>query len=339
MSVPQSELLAHGEPSSVLLSNLQRQSFPETKFVVDGLIPLNQARLSLIIGAPVSGKSTLARQLLTCVAAGRPFLNRNVVQGACCLVSCEATGPSLQNDFAAHGYDAEHDAPIHLLFDSGASLNEAKKVIAENPDIRLLVIETISDFLEKISDGNSSADVKTALLRFNREITVPFSDRMAVIGLHYTRKRPAQTIAESVLGSSEWRGKADTIIRVRQYSESDSRRIIESENRVGTPIPPTFLEFNALTQTSSLGLTLAADRAERKHDTCERIENSIISYLVEHPYANFERDVLPVLGCNSDAARRVFKNMLSGGLIVRSAGTGKRGDPLLYSVPEIPVGD
>lgn len=339
MSNPQLEVPAQCGVSSVLLSNLQRQSFPETKFVVDGLIPLGQARLSLLIGAPASGKSTLARQLLTCLAAGRPFLGRSVLKGACCLVSCEGTAQSLQTEFAALGYDAEHDSAIHLLFDSGANLGEAKKVIAENPDVVLLVVETLSDFLPKIADGNSTNDVKTALLRFNREITVPFSDRVAVLGLHYTRKRPAQTLAESVLGSSEWRGKADTIIRVRQYSESDSRRIIESENRVGTPIPPTFLEFNPLKQTSSLGLTLAADKRVRKESTNERIEDAIVSYLAANPNVSFERDVLPTLSCNSDMARRIFKNMLRDGLIVRSAGTGKKSSPLLYSVPEIPVGD
>lgn len=338
MPVSQSAVLAQGEPSSVvLLSNLQRQSFPKTQYVVDGLIPLGQARLSLLIGAPGSGKSTLTRQLLTCVASGRPFLGRNVLKGPCCFVSCEATAQSLQSDFAAHGYNVEHDAPIHLLFDSGANLSEAKKIIAANPDIRLLVIETLSDFLPKIADSNSTNDVKNGLLTFNREIVLPFCDRMAVLGLHYTRKRPARTLAESVLGSSEWRGKSDSIICVRQYSQSDSRRIIESENRMGTPIAPTFLEFDALTRTSSLGLTLAADKQARRVSTAERIEQSIVRFLAEHPNASFENDVLPVLNCNSDTARRIFKNLLRNGLVIRSGGAGKKSSPLLYSLSEIQV--
>lgn len=60
---------------------------PERRFIVDGWLARGTA--ALLVGEDGIGKSLLAQQLATCVAAGRPFLGMNVEQAAALYLTCE----------------------------------------------------------------------------------------------------------------------------------------------------------------------------------------------------------------------------------------------------------
>lgn len=64
---------ADGLPKRFALSDLDDMVVPQTQWLVEGLLARG---LTLLVGAPKSGKSYLALQLCIAVASGRPFLDR-----------------------------------------------------------------------------------------------------------------------------------------------------------------------------------------------------------------------------------------------------------------------
>lgn len=60
---------------------------PERRFIVDGWLARGTA--ALLVGEDGIGKSLLAQQLATCVAAGRPFLGMPVERAAAIYITCE----------------------------------------------------------------------------------------------------------------------------------------------------------------------------------------------------------------------------------------------------------
>ena len=79
-------------------------------WLVDGMIPLGG--LSLMVGAPKAGKSTLARNLVLAAAQGREWLGRAVTQGPALYVTMEGRRQPVIQHFRQMG--ATRDDPVDL---------------------------------------------------------------------------------------------------------------------------------------------------------------------------------------------------------------------------------
>ena len=127
----------------------QSASSPDhSVWIVEGLLRTNRQRISLLCGSPHAGKSTVARQLAIAVSQGKPFLGRETMKSKVAYWQSEETTEDAAEDFAKSGMT--QDDPIVILHPSPADnhLQELHKVLTEDSDIRVVIIETLDDFLQ-----------------------------------------------------------------------------------------------------------------------------------------------------------------------------------------------
>lgn len=89
----------------------------------------------------------------------------------------------------------------------------------------------------------------------------------AFVLLHWFKKSDSQHTGLSIhkmLGSTVIAGKTSTKIFLREVSDSDHRRVIQVRTRKGKSIDETYLNWDDATKTSTLGITVAQEQAERK---------------------------------------------------------------------------
>jgi hypothetical protein len=159
------------------------------------------------------------------------------------------------------------DDPIVILHPSPADnhLQELDKVLTEDSDIRLVIIERLDDFLQ-MDDLSDNPSARRAFERFDREVVSKHKERVSFVAIHHFKKSDEQrgSSLTKILGATVIAGKTDSKIYLRQVGEGDGRRIVSAQTRKGVPIELTYLVFDDATQSSTLGQTLADERADSK---------------------------------------------------------------------------
>jgi len=158
-------------------------------WIVDRLLRTNRQRVSLICGVPHSGKSTLARQLAIAVAHGEHFLGRTTTQSKVLYWQSEETEEDTQEDFAGSGMLPTDDANLVIAHPEPYDdhLKELDKALTENQDIRLVIIETLDDFLQ-MGDLSDNPDARRAFERFDAEVVHKHRGRCCFVILHHFKK-------------------------------------------------------------------------------------------------------------------------------------------------------
>jgi hypothetical protein len=319
----------------VTAGELMQQPQHTQKFIVDGLLRLGRRRPSLLLGKPESGKSTLAMQLAVAVTKGLPFLGRNTQRSEVLYWSSEETDVDLATALRVHGYNPETDERLFFNTNQEEPMKYLDAVLSEYPEIRLVMIETLDDFLN-VQDLKENSHVRRAFEKFDASIIRKHAHRASFLALHHLKKRETDSAGDAILGATVLRGRTDAKLYLKQMSDDDPRRIFHATVRMGAGIPQTVLDFNPTTLTSTLGVKLADERKQSAVKTDEKILADITEFFIHHPKATFEKECLPALSGNSDRTRRVFRDALRKGLFKQS-GTGKKGDPYVYEVAPIPI--
>jgi hypothetical protein len=242
-------------------------------WIVDGLLRLNRKRISLLCGSPHAGKSTLARQLIMAIAHGEPFLGRATVQSKTLYWQSEETEEDAKEDFTQSGMRFSDD-PNFVLMQPGPRENypkELNKVLVEDPAIRLVVLETLDDFL-KVEDLSNNSFTREKFEEFDNEVVARHHQRCGFLALHHFKKSDDQrsTNLNQILGATVIAGKTDAKIFLKQVSDADSRHYIKVLIRKGLAIEPTYLDFDPGTQISTLGMTLEDEQSEIKKSTLSK---------------------------------------------------------------------
>lgn len=244
-------------------------SSPST-WVVNHLLRTNRKRVSLLCGSPHAGKSTIARQLAIAVAHGQSFLGRETVQGKVLYWQSEETLEDAKDDFTRSGMLPTDDARLVIMHpESGDKhLTDLAKVLDEDREIRLVIIETLDDFLQ-MDDLSDNPSARRAFEKFDELVVSKYEHRCCFVVLHHFKKSDEQhgLNLNRILGATVIAGKTDAKIYIKQVSDINSRRYIQVQTRKGIPIEPTYLEFNEKTQTSVLGVTLADEAANSRKAT------------------------------------------------------------------------
>src|SRR5271169_2633265 len=156
-------------------------SSPST-WVVDHLLRTNRKRVSLLCGSPHAGKSTIARQLAIAVAHGQSFLGRETVQGKVLYWQSEETLEDAKEDFTRSGMLPTDDARLVIMHpESGDKhLTDLAKVLDEDREIRLVIIETLDDFLQ-MDDLSDNPSARRAFELFDREVVSKHKERVCFV--------------------------------------------------------------------------------------------------------------------------------------------------------------
>jgi len=234
-------------------------------WIVEGLLRLNRKRVSLLCGSPHSGKSTIARQLAIAVAHGEPFLGRETSQSKVLCWQSEETEEDASEDFTKSGMLPTDDKHLVIMQPSTGDkhLDDLAKTLDDDPDIRLVIIETLDDFLQ-MDDLSDNPSTRRAFEKFYNVVLEKHAHRCCFLVLHHFKKSDEQKglNLNRILGATVIAGKTDTKIYMRQVNDTDERRYIQVQIRKGRSIGPTYLEFDKKTQSSVLGITLADEKCE-----------------------------------------------------------------------------
>jgi len=315
-----------------------------SQWIVDGLLRTNRKRVSLLLGSPEAGKSTLARQLTVAVARGQNFLGRQTHQGRVLYWQSEEDIADAKEDFADAGMRPDDPVLILHSHDNEDHCVELNKALVQYPDTRLVVIETLDDFLktQDISDNNEGRE---AFARFDTEVISKHRSHCAFLVLHWLKKSDTQSSQRGlnlhkILGGTVIAGKTDAKIYMRQASDEDQRRIIQISVRKGLPLEPTYLIFDPETNSSELGATVASEKsdvAKAKKDLAEiDIDTRINSVLHANP-GRSKWDIVKLVGGNATAIGERIDIRISEGDIVAINGGKRKNAKLLYLTGEEPV--
>lgn len=128
------------------------------EWLVPDLLPANE--LIMIAAPPRAGKSLLCMTLAKCVASGENFLDRPVTQGGVLYVRCEDALVKIKQRELAQGWD--ENLPVYWLDRFKLSQVEHLRELAEELDVRLIVLDTLSRIRDD-SVTESSAEMSRVL--------------------------------------------------------------------------------------------------------------------------------------------------------------------------------
>lgn len=313
----------------------------QSVWVIANLLRTNRQRISLFCGSPHAGKSTNARQLAVAVAQGKPFLGRPTVKSKVAYWQSEETTEDAAYDFEKSGLKEGDDIIILHPEPNDNHLAELDRCLSEDPEIRLVIIETLDDFLQ-MDDLSDNPSARRAFERFDREVISKHRERVSFLALHHFKKSDEQRglSLTKILGATVIAGKTDCKIYLRQVSDTDPRRIVSAQTRKGVPIEPTYLEFDEGTQTSTLGQTLADERADAKKLnlslTQAELRSRCLEIVAKFPGLS-QRAVCDKVGGKTKTVNDMLKQLVAEGAIVPQLGGGTKTAHNLYLKGQVPV--
>ena len=209
------------------------QALPPLTFLVDDLLPVGG--VSLMVGHPKAGKSTLARVLAAEVAryGDGSFLGRDIMNAGPVLYYSPDEAPQMTVQHFrgilpkdADGIDFVQSGDLDGLGD-----------LVDKRGSRLLIVDTLGRLFqaERFPDGDSYMAWQTHLDQVRR---IASDTGCHICLLHHARKSGGDR-SLSVLGSAAIAGSADTVVSIT-VTEDDADgwvRHVESVNRAGVELP------------------------------------------------------------------------------------------------------
>lgn len=311
----------------------------EEQFLVDQLIPL--AGLSLLIGNPKDGKSSLARQLAIDVAQGGPFLGMPTRQGSVIYFALEEPEAQLRKRLKLAGFK-QHDplfAHTELLPGSRSEIESSlQSTLDAYPDVNLVIVDTLFKFT-RITDTNDYAKAQNSVEWLHR---LAMDRGIVILGLHHSKKAASaeNRSSVSVSGSNAIVGGANNVLemyRQEQHRANSPRILRMNEYRYGTELEPTVLSFDLQSQRYSVG-GLVED-ATRKSAELARIETRrfIMSYVAEHP-GSLQSEIIHAVPGNTVKTKAALKDLILGDEpLIRREGSGVKGDAHRYFLSDFPM--
>lgn len=192
------------------LAELRRITAAESDgWLVDGLIPAGG--VTMVIGAPFAGKSTLLASVAATVASGRPLAGRATRKGPVVLVYQDrGSRRALLDNLAAAcaGLGVGEDVPIHVLTPTTFTLDDESHVTELRAYLdRIEAVALVLDSLRRVSsfDENRSADTSVVASRL---AALSSENRRAVLPVHHLGKDG------KIRGSTDLEAASESVLRL-----------------------------------------------------------------------------------------------------------------------------
>ena len=205
----QRELRKAMDPSymkTVTMSELYDTAYLSKPSIIDGIL---YPGTYLFVGAPKVGKSFMMAQLAYHVSTGKPLWENEVRQGKVLYLALEDDYSRLQKRlYRMFGTEGTNN----LFFSvsarnlNGGLFEQLEKFIEENPDTRLIIIDTLQKVRESGAEKFSYANDYEVIAQLKN-----FSDRYGICLLlvHHTRKQNSGDKFDMISGTNGLLGAAD----------------------------------------------------------------------------------------------------------------------------------
>ena len=299
------------------LGDLLDEPQEEVGFVWEKTLP--RGGLSILVAKPKVGKSTLARNLALGIARGdADFLVRKILApGPVVYLALEEKRSEVRQHFKKMGATKELPIFIHIGSAPEGPLGELRKAIVDSQAV-FAIVDPLQR-LARIADINDYGQVSLAIEPL---MQIARDTGCHIMLIHHANKGIGRDGGDSILGSTALFGGVDCALFMRR---TESLRTIESQQRYGEDLPRTVLAFDTATGLTSEGGTLE----EYELAECAKQVLEFLTNREPMPEADIKEN-LPTphgRGLLSKALRRLKEE----GKVTRD-GSGKRGDPYLYSL-------
>lgn len=196
--------------------------------LIDGLL---YPGTYIFAGAPKLGKSFLMAQLAYHISTGTPLWNYTVRKGTVLYLALEDDYHRLQERMYRM-FGTESTDNLHFSVSAGQlgnGLNEQlTRFIAEHPDTKLIIIDTLQKVREVGGDNYSYANDYEIITRLKK-----FADRSGICLLlvHHTRKQNADDKFDMILGTNGLLGAADGGFILRKEKRTSNAATLEVSGR------------------------------------------------------------------------------------------------------------
>lgn len=203
-------------------SDIVNMEDKEEDWLIQGL--LIKGGMSVVVGVPKIGKTTLVRQMEKCILRGEQFLNRNTVKGRVLHYSFDEKARTAKKHYSKLGLTQEDDIVLHF----GAAHNDkyVKELEEDLLSLKpiLVVVDTMFDMVE-VQDVNSYGPVKRQLAQFS---SLAERCNCHIMFIHHQNK-PNQNYSKgagtSVLGSTAILGSVDACLIFEKDIDSNLRTL------------------------------------------------------------------------------------------------------------------
>ena len=238
------------------LSSLLRKQFPESKWLVEKLVP--ESGLVLMTAAPSSFKTWLALEIGLCVADGQTLFEVFRTNKGNVLICDEERGDRmLQDRFKKLGAKIPEnpwdEKQIYYLSRIGRFMDDkyVEELLAEcrEHDIKLIIFDSLTRF--HIAKENDSVEM-AKILNFFKMLN---DNGIATLILHHNRKSSSSGGysggGEMVRGSSDILASCDVHISITRREKERKITISQTKNRYMEEIKPFSVQLQVLNEKRS----------------------------------------------------------------------------------------
>ena len=227
----QREMLRQMDPSylkTVSMSALYDTDFETQIALIDGLL---YQGTYLFVGSPKVGKSFMMAQLAYHISTGMPLWNYTVRKGTVLYLALEDDYHRLQERlYRMFGTESTEDLYFSVSAGQlGNGLDEQlTRFMAEHPDTKLIIIDTLQKVREVGGDNYSYANDYEIITRLKK-----FSDNSGICLLlvHHTRKQNADDKFDMISGTNGLLGAADGGFILRKEKRTSNAATLEVSGR------------------------------------------------------------------------------------------------------------
>jgi archaellum biogenesis ATPase FlaH len=297
-----------------LLSEALKESTPEPVWVVEEM--LREGKLSALIASPGAGKSTFCRSLVTAVAQGTRFLNREVKQGKALLLSMEDEMHDLKTSLQQLGAPADE---VYIGIEPPESPLAALREELEARKPSLAVIDPWGHFA-KFEDSNNYDEVTGYMQKLR---SIARTTRTHVLCVHHDKKRRSNNGVDDALGSRGFTAAVDTVMNLNLVG---GQRVLKfSKMRIGRQQEPIRLVMDEGSGWIQTGDSLAAVRSKATENRAQSLRQELLGCIGIWPGIKQE-EVLRTVSGNKQTKTEMIDALIESGEVIRS-GAGRRGNP------------
>ena len=312
-------------------------------YVIDGL--LAKSAFSVLGAKAKHGKSSMSRIEAVAIAKGASFLERAVERGEVLLCSLEDPLQHVDNCLRVLNYDPAADARIHIVTklpgDVGQTVDILSDYLQRNPNIKLVVLDTLAKVLRAKDSGNY--DEMLSLCEHLHDISRQHP--VHIQALHHCKKVQPDDPFDGFLGSVEVRAETDTNIVL---FDRNGDRLIRSETRMGTPWEATVINAETATIGNSqmvkrfwLGdtfeKTVARERELQTQTTKMNMESRLVRFLKERNGRAMVSDYMENVTGGNTTKSEVMHDMVKQEIIRLSGKRQSKTNPLTIHLEDGPA--